>query len=146
MCWEHTLAWCHSHDHDGGHTHAYTHDHGDGHAHSHLPPAEGIKLSSLVAMSVSGGLVPCPEALGIMIIAIGLNRIVLGLGLSVAFSFGLAAVLIAIGILLVRSRSLVERVGGIGSRWSSAVPLASAVLVTALGVGITVSGCLSYLG
>ena len=103
-------------------------------------------MSSLVAMGVSGGLVPCPEALGIMVIAIGLNRIVLGLGLIVAFSFGLAAVLIAIGILLVRSRSLLERFGGWGSRWSSAVPLASAVLVTALGVGITVSGLLSYLG
>ena len=97
-------------------------------------------------MGVSGGLVPCPEALGIMVIAIGLNRIVLGLGLIVSFSFGLAAVLIAIGILLVRSRSLVERFGGSDSRWSSAVPLASAVLVTALGGGITVSGLLSYLG
>ena len=81
-----------------------------------------------------------------MIIAIGLNCIVLGLGLIVAFSFGLAAVLIAIRILLVRSRSLVERFGGSGSPWRSAVPLASAVLVTALGVGITVSGLLSYLG
>ncbi|MDQ5854128.1 MAG: hypothetical protein M3380_19075 [Chloroflexota bacterium] len=68
------------------------------------------------------------------------------LGLIVAFSFGLAAVLIAIGILLVRSRSLLERFGGRGSRWSSALTLASAVLVTALGVGITVSGLLSYLG
>jgi ABC-type nickel/cobalt efflux system permease component RcnA len=37
-------------------------------------------------MGVSGGLVPCPEALGIMVIAIGLNRILLGLGLIVAFS------------------------------------------------------------
>ena len=136
----------HSHDHDGGHTHASTHEHGDGHTHSHLPPAEGIKLGSLVAMGVSGGLVPCPEALGIMVIAIGLNRILLGLGLIVSFSFGLAAVLIVIGILLVRSRSLVERFGGIGSRWSSALPLCSAVIVTVLGIGITLSGLATYLG
>ena len=84
-------------------------------------------------MGVSGGLVPCPEALGIMVIAIGLNRILLGLGLIVSFSFGLAAVLIVIGILLVRSRSLLERFGGLGSRWSSALPLGSAVIVTVLG-------------
>ena len=135
----------HSHDHDDDHTHAYTHDHGDGQTHTHLPPAEGITLGSLVAMGVSGGLVPCPEALGIMVIAIGLSRILLGLGLIVAFSFGLAAVLIGIGILLVRSRPLVERFGGIGSRWSSALPLASAVLVTVLGVGITLSGLATYL-
>jgi nickel/cobalt exporter len=136
----HTHDHSHSHDQDGGHTHASTHDHGDGHTHSHLPPAEGIKLGSLVAMGVSGGLVPCAEALGIMVIAIGLNRILLGLGLIVSFSFGLAAVLIVIGILLVRSRSLVERFGGISSRWSSALPLCSAVIVTVLGVGITLSG------
>lgn len=134
------------HDHDHSHSHAYTHDHGAGHTHSHLPPASGITLGSLVAMGISGGLVPCPEALGIMVIAIGLNRILLGLGLIVSFSFGLAAVLIVIGILLVRSRSLVERFGGLGSRWSSALPLASAVIVTVLGVGMTLGGLVTYLG
>jgi hypothetical protein len=43
-------------------------------------------------------LAPCPEALGIMVIAIGLNRTLLGLGLIVSFSFGLAAVLIVISM------------------------------------------------
>jgi nickel/cobalt transporter (NicO) family protein len=143
---EHDQAHDHSHSHDYPHEHSHSHDHGDGHVHSHLPPAEGIKLSNLLALGVSGGLVPCPEALGIMVIAIGLNRILLGLGLIVSFSFGLAAVLIIIGILLVRSRSLVERFGGISSRWSSALPLASAVIVTVLGVGITISGLAAYLG
>jgi len=136
----------HLFDHDGDHTHAYTHNHGDGRAHSHLPQAEGIKLTNLVTMGVSGGLLPCPEALGIMVIAIGLNRIWLGLGMIVSFSFGLAAVLIIIGILFVRSRWLVERFGGIGNRWSSALPLISAVIVTALGAGITLRGLATYLG
>lgn len=145
---EHDHAHDHNQDHHQDHSHpsAFTHDHGDGHVHSHLPPAEGIKLSNLLALGVSGGLVPCPEALGIMIIAIGLNRILLGLGLIVSFSFGLAAVLIIIGILLVRSRSLVERFGGLSSRWSSALPLASAVIVTVLGIGITLRGLTAYLG
>jgi ABC-type nickel/cobalt efflux system permease component RcnA len=126
----HSHDHSHNHDHADSHPRAYTHDHGDGHTHAHLPPVEGLTLGSLVAMGVSGGLLPCPEALGIMVIAVGLNRILLGLGLIVSFSFGLAAVLIVIGILLVRSRSLVEHFGGIGSRWSSALPLASAVIVT----------------
>jgi ABC-type nickel/cobalt efflux system permease component RcnA len=136
----------HDHAHNHGHSHDHGHDHGDGHTHAHLPPAEGIKLGSLLAMGVSGGLVPCPEALGIMVIAIGLNRILLGLGLIVSFSFGLAAVLIVLGILLVRSRSLVERFGGIGDRWRSALPLCSAVIVTVLGIGMTLNGLVSYLG
>jgi nickel/cobalt transporter (NicO) family protein len=45
----HTPDHNHSHDHDAGRTQAFTHDHGDGHTHSHLPPAEGIKLGSLLA-------------------------------------------------------------------------------------------------
>ena len=55
-------------------------------------------------------------------------------------------VAIVIGVLLVRSRGLVDRLGGIGSRWSRALPLASAVIVTALGVGIMLSGLTTYLG
>jgi nickel/cobalt transporter (NicO) family protein len=141
----HTHDHRHSHLHEGDHAHAYTHDHGDRHPHSHLPPAEGITLGNLLALGVSGGLVPCPEALGIMVIAIGLNRILLGLGLIVSFSFGLAAVLIVIGILLVRSRSLLERLGGVSSCWRSALPLVSAVIVTALGVGITLGGLTTLL-
>lgn len=128
------------------HDHHHHHHHGDGHLHSHLPPAEGFKFGSLLAMGVSGGLVPCPEALGIMIVAVGLNRILLGLGLIVSFSFGLAAVLIAIGILLVRSRSLVERFGTLGGRFTTSLPLGSAVIVTVLGVGIIVNGLSNYLG
>ena len=75
-----------------------------------------------------------------MIIAIGLNRIPLGLGLIVSFSFGLAAVLIVIGILLVRARALVERVGGLGGRLGGGLPLASAVIFAALGVGMVLKG------
>ncbi len=97
-------------------------------------------------MVVSGGLVPCPEALGIILIAVGLNRILLGPGLIVSFSVGLATVLIVIGILLMRARALVERFGDVGGRWSSGLPLGSAVMVTALGVGITLSGLVACLG
>jgi ABC-type nickel/cobalt efflux system permease component RcnA len=132
----------HAHDHGDGHAH----DHGDGQTHTHLAGPEPIEMGSLVAMGVSGGLVPCPEALGIMVLAIGLNRIVLGLGLIVSFSFGLAAVLMVIGILLVRSRSLLERFGGASHRWSQAVPLASAAIVTVLGVGMLLSGLAAYPG
>ena len=150
------LVISHSHQHDYVRTHSrihshdpaqvYSHDYGNGHTHSHVPPTDGIKLSNLVALGVSGGLLPCPEALGIMVIAIGLNRILLGMGLIVSFSFGLAAVLIVIGVLLVRSRSLLERFGGASSRWSSALPLASAVIVTVLGAAIAVKGLVTYLG
>jgi ABC-type nickel/cobalt efflux system permease component RcnA len=148
---EHSHEHVHAHVHDHTHAHddadgVFWHDHGDGHVHSHAMP-ETVTARNLLAMGISGGMVPCPEALGIMIIAIGLHRIALGLGLIVSFSLGLAAVLIGIGILLVRSRMLMERFGVLGSRMTGAViPLASAVIVTILGLGIAFGGLSNYLG
>lgn len=119
--------------------HHHHHDHDHDHDHHH-PLPEQVKLSDLLTLGISGGLVPCPEALGIMLIAVGLNRILLGLGVIVAFSLGLAAVLIVIGVLLVRSRTLLDRFGQVGGRWQTLLPLVSAVIVTVLGVGIVVKG------
>ncbi len=130
----------HEDDPERMHSAGIEHDHGDGHVHTHLPPTENFNMRGLIAMGVSGGLVPCPEALGIMIIAVGLDRIALGLGMIVSFSLGLAAVLIGLGIMLVRSRSLVDRIGRIGGRWTEGLPLGSAIIVTVLGLGITFSG------
>ena len=122
----------------GGHRH---HDHGH---HHHVPPTN-VRPGDLLAMGVSGGLVPCPEALGVMLIAVGLGQIGLGLALIVAFSLGLAAVLIAIGILLVRCKSGLDRLGKPGSPWQRLLPLVSAVIVTMLGVGIVLKGLMSYV-
>jgi nickel/cobalt transporter (NicO) family protein len=126
----------------GGH-HDHSHHHHDD-DHHHLPKGD-VRPGDLLAMGVSGGLVPCPEALGVMLIAIGLSRIGLGLALIVAFSLGLAAVLIAIGILLVRCKSRLDRLGKPGSAWQRLLPLVSAVIVTLLGVAITLKGLTVYI-
>ncbi|HWK81195.1 MAG TPA: hypothetical protein VNP95_10505, partial [Thermomicrobiales bacterium] len=122
------------------------HHHGDGKLHSHAVPEGPLTARGLVAMGVSGGLVPCPEALGIMILAVGLNHIALGLGLIVAFSLGLASVLIGLGILLVRSRTLLDRIGSRGGAIQRWLPLLSAAVVLVLGIGITVKGLGSIEG
>jgi hypothetical protein len=54
-----------------------------------------------VALGVSGGIVPCPEALVILIVALAIGRLGLGLLMIVCFSLGLASVLIALGVVLV---------------------------------------------
>ena len=124
------------HDHGfGAHTHALNTD-----DHTHTSVSRG----GILAMGVSGGLIPCPEALGLMLIAIGLNRAALGLGLVVAFSLGLAVVLIVLGMLLVRSKSLIERAGKFDGRWQRRLQrwlaLGSACVVTLLGVGLMLKG------
>ena len=58
---------------------------------------------------------------------------------------GVAGVLMGIGILLVRSRSMMERGGGVGGRFGRLVPLVSAVVVTILGAGIALGGLTTYL-
>jgi nickel/cobalt exporter len=117
----------------GGHT---PHD---GHDHDHLPRADDardvapIRWRALVALGVSGGLVPCPSALVVMLGAIAAGRVGFGLALIVAFSAGLATVLTAIGLVFVRARRWFDRVpvGGRFARWA---PVASALAVSAAGV------------
>jgi ABC-type nickel/cobalt efflux system permease component RcnA len=143
----------HSHDHDHDHTHPHDHTHHHDHGHSHLPPgADGSTISwaGLLALGVSGGLIPCPSALIVMLSAIALQRIGFGLLLIIAFSLGLAGTLTAIGILWVQARRFLERQrlasplfspplrGGWVSWLRYGLPAASALLITMIGLGITV--------
>ena len=85
---------------------------------------------------MAGGALPCPEALAILLLAAGLRRIGLGVGLIVSFSVGLAAVLIALGVLLVRADGRLNRWRRAGSAWQRWVPLGSAVIVMTLGAAL----------
>ena len=72
----------------------------------------------------------------ILLLAVALHRIAFGLLLLVTFSVGLAAVLIAVGVLIVKARPLVERFSGDG-RWIQRLPIASAVVIIVVGCVIT---------
>ncbi|MGH2541203.1 MAG: nickel/cobalt transporter, partial [Ardenticatenaceae bacterium] len=125
----------HSHDHHD-HDHGHRHDH---HTHSHLPPGvDGAPVTwrSLLALGVSGGLLPCPSALIVLLSAVALQRVGFGLLLITAFSIGLASVLTGIGILLVHARKLFNRIPASGPALRL-LPVASACLITVLGMGIT---------
>ncbi|MBI1807902.1 MAG: sulfite exporter TauE/SafE family protein [Ignavibacteria bacterium] len=126
----------HSHDH---HEPSHEHSHG-GHTHSHLPSgADGAPVTwkSLLALGVSGGLLPCPSAIVVLLSAVALGRIGFGLLLIIAFSIGLAGVLTGIGLLMVYARKFFERfsISGPLARW---LPVMSAFIVTIAGAIITV--------
>jgi ABC-type nickel/cobalt efflux system permease component RcnA len=116
------------------------HDHGFGY-HTHTLPGAGgppsVTWRSLLALGVSGGLIPCPSALVILLSAVALGRVGFGLVLIVAFSLGLAGVLTGIGIALVHARRLFDRIPTRGMTLR-VLPIASAAIVTIIGVGITV--------
>ncbi len=111
------------------------HHHGDGKMHSHDVP-EAITWRSLIALGISGGLVPCPDAIAILLVAVAINRVLLGLALIVSFSLGLAVVLIAIGLLMVSSRRLFDRVSFL-DKVAPVMPVVSALVVLALGFALT---------
>ena len=122
----------HSHDDDRGHSHddALTHSHG-GRTHSHAPP-ERTGFLGLLSLGISGGIVPCVDALIGLLFAINLNKLVWGLVILCAFSLGLAAVLVAIGILMVLAKPVIERFTGEGV-WLQRLPIISAAVVILLG-------------
>lgn len=137
----------HQHSHDGAHSHGHAaHVHRHAHPHSHLPPgADGSPVTwrSLLALGVSGGLLPCPSALVLMLGAISVQRVAFGLALIVMFSLGLASVLTAIGIVLVYAGQFFRRIpeGGPIFRF---VPVASALFITVAGVGITLQSLMQF--
>ena len=130
------------HGHDHSHDHTHTHSHG-GHTHSHAPP-ERTGFWGLLSLGISGGIVPCVDALIGLLFAISLNKLVWGLIILSAFSLGLAAVLVAIGILMVMAKPLIERFTGEGI-WLQRLPIMSAAVVILLGA-VLVFKALSTVG
>jgi nickel/cobalt exporter len=107
----------HAHDHHHDHDHKDPHSHG-GHTHSHLPRSdlgdgERLSLRSLIALGISGGLLPCPSALVVLLGSIALGRIGFGLALVASFSLGLAMTLTLVGLaFLYAGRVLNSRLTG----------------------------------
>ncbi len=129
----------HNHGHDHPHDHEHTHDHGDGHTHSHgfghthsHVPTERTGFWSLLSLGISGGIVPCVDALIGLLFAISLNKLTWGIIILCAFSLGLAAVLVAIGIMMVMAKPVIERFTGRGV-WLQRLPIISATVVIVLG-------------
>jgi nickel/cobalt transporter (NicO) family protein len=140
---DHALDHGHLHEHEHVHgspqahalDHGHLHDHG--HDHSHAPPP-GIAPTSwkgLGVIALSGGLLPSPSALIVLLAAVALHRIVFGLVLVGVFSVGLAAALTIVGVLVIKARTYATR------RWgenvTNALPIFSAAAILVIGVVLT---------
>jgi len=117
------------------HEHDHAHEHG--HGHSHMPEGE-VSVASLIALGASGGLVPCPSALVLLLSSVALGRVGLGLTLLVAFSTGLAVVLTAVGLIVLYAKHWLPDSGKAArNRGLRYVPVASAAIITCAGVVMT---------
>jgi nickel/cobalt transporter (NicO) family protein len=121
------------------------HSHGDGTWHSHggkmhthLPPGaagERVTWRSLLALGVSGGLVPCPSAMVLLLAAVALNKTAYGMLLVLTFSVGLAITLTLVGLVFLHARNRLHTSSGSG-RWMHLLPVLSAVTITIVGVAL----------
>jgi nickel/cobalt transporter (NicO) family protein len=126
-------------------TRMHTAFHGVGHEHGrkHGSRKTGLTRRNVVILGITGGLIPCPTALVVLLSALALHRVAFGMLLILAYSVGLAIVLSGIGIALASGTALVSRVRptfslrGIG-RVASLIPVASAAVVVVAGVALTV--------
>jgi ABC-type nickel/cobalt efflux system permease component RcnA len=134
------------------------HSHAPGERHSHwflamFKPASPtsaepkverpLSLRELCMLGITGGIVPCPAALVVLLSAFSLHRIGFGLFLITAFSFGLAAVLVIVGLTMVYAKRAIStrvRAGNAALRY---LPLLSSGFMVVLGVGITASAVAS---
>lgn len=135
---DHAHSHDHHHDHDRphSHNHPHTHDHGP-HAHSHVPEGE-ITLGSLIALGASGGLVPCPSALVLLLSSIALGHVGVGLILLAAFSLGLAGVLMGIGMMVLYAKNWLPDPARTSQHPAfRLVPVLSAFVIVCLGILMT---------
>ncbi len=124
----------HDHHHHDDHHHDHEHGYGHGHGHSHVPDEPGWR--GLVGVGISGGLLPCPSALVVLLAAISLHKVALGLLLIVAFSLGLAATITAIGLVALLARRAFQR-ASLDGPLMRLLPAFSAFVILVAGVAMT---------
>lgn len=103
------------------------------------PVERALSLRELCMLGITGGIVPCPAALVVLLSAFSLHRIGFGLFLITAFSFGLAAVLVIVGLMMVYAKCVVSSRVPTGNTALRYLPLLSSAFMVVLGAGITVS-------
>jgi nickel/cobalt exporter len=110
------------------------------HEHHHATVSTERLLSwrGIAAISVAGGILPSPTALVALLGSIALDRVPYGLAIVAAFSFGLSAALVVVGVVALRAGAIVSR------RWSrrstALVPVLSASTIAVTGVALAVRG------
>ncbi|MCI0631526.1 MAG: sulfite exporter TauE/SafE family protein [Phycisphaerales bacterium] len=150
----------HSHEHRPGHSHAHSHSHSNDHAHDDLDEdaharahaatlpdyvrrGERPSAAQVIAFGAAGGLIPCPAAVTVMLLAIATGKVLGGLLVVLGFSIGLAITLVIVGMAVVSGLKVVGSTGRFA--WTSrSAPLLSAALVMVSGLAAilisTISG------
>jgi ABC-type nickel/cobalt efflux system permease component RcnA len=100
----------------------------DGHRHD----TSGVSRPGLAALAMSGGLLPSPTAVLVLVASFTLGRAAFGLALVTAFGIGLAAALTVVGLVAIRARDVMTR--HLSTRFAGTIPVAGAGAILTMGV------------
>jgi nickel/cobalt exporter len=157
---DHSHGHDHPHDHDHSHDHGHPHDH-HGHSHDHAgldvaaagfqdaherQHADAIRhrfadrhvtTGQIVLFGLSGGLIPCPASITVLLLCLQLKQVAMGAVLVLCFSVGLAATMVTVGVVAALGMRHAER------RWSEGfavfarrAPYASSALIAVVGAAL----------
>ena len=124
------------HDHD----HMDLGDEDDAHARAHADDirrrftGRSVTTTQIVLFGLTGGLIPCPAAITVLLLCIQLKQFSLGFVLVLSFGLGLAITMVSPGVLAALSLRHVERHWGGFSRYAHRAPYVSAVLIVLVGL------------
>ena len=130
----------HPHDHKHDHNHPHDHDHD----HSAVPSKpRHVSDFDIAWFGFTGGLLPCPSAIAVLLVCIQLRAWGLGLAMVFAFSIGLAITMVSIGVLAAAGAGYASsKITGFDI-WAKRLPIISSVIVMVLGLVITLRGLFS---
>ncbi len=139
----------HDHDHDHHHDaalHATDTEYQDAHQRAHANDIEQrfadrrVTTRQIILFGLTGGLIPCPAAITILLLCLQLKQFSLGVGLVLCFSIGLAITMVASGtIAAISVRHASKHFSGFGT-FARRAPYVSSALITCLGCYIAWQG------
>ena len=159
----HHHAHHHHHSHDHHHDHHHDHDHDHQHDHAHLKTeSAGLQLGSLdyedaharahrldiekrfvgrkvttgqiVMFGLTGGLIPCPASVTVLLVCLQLKQITTGALLVLCFSIGLAVTMVAVGAVAALGMDRAQKSWDGFGRLAARAPYFSSALVILIGL------------
>jgi nickel/cobalt exporter len=144
----------HAHDFDvvfSEHDHGHEHDHDgldvsspgfqDAHERAHANDIKKrfagreVTTGQIVLFGLTGGLIPCPASITVLLLCLQLKQIALGATLVLCFSIGLAATMVGVGVAAaVGMRHAEKRFSGVFAAFARRAPYASGALITIVGL------------
>jgi len=129
----------HRGDHHHDHTH-HDHSHDHGHSHHQAQPMSGASVGDIIWFGFTGGLLPCPAAIAVLLVCIQLKQVTLGIAMVAAFSVGLAATLVVIGVAASWASRKASTTWPWFDRMAQRLPYLSAGIVLILGLVMSALG------